>query len=360
MKTILITTVSEFFKQRAGMFFVFIGILFGFLSGNEHHAFAVFFLTDKYGMLYLLIIWLLYTLLCIHFLLNIWKQLAYGFIYYTRLWSNCKRFYRFIILALGFIQPLLYYGIYMFSVALKDKLLARIWPIFLFYIVLSLAIVVSAEWRIRNPRLFVNKKQGISNFPRPVSWIYWSLEWLLREKGVTLLVCKTGSAIVFVGTLLYYGTDSSYDLRLPAIGLSLGYLLNIGLSYELFQWESSVWLWNRSFPTSMNRRFIRTLILHAIIITPETMIIFRYNVLTLSETVQLYGLGLGILMIFHTYIYKKNGLLEDTMQAVLIGFIVLTLLILYKIPVLIISITGLGFSYYMYPKWFAALGSNKE
>jgi len=360
MKTILITTVSEFFKQRAGMFFVLIGILFGFLSGNEHHAFAVFFLTDKYGMLYLIIIWLLYTLLCIHFLLNIWKQQAYGFIYYTRLWSTGKRFCRFIILALGFIQPLLYYGIYMFSVALKDKLLARIWPIFLFYIVLSLAIVGSADWRIRNPRLFVNKKQWISNFPRPVSWIYWSLEWLLREEGVTLLVCKTGSAIVFVGTLLYYGTDSSYDLRLPAIGLSLGYLLNIGLSYELFQWESLVWLWNRSLPTSMNRRFIRALILHAIIILPETMIIFRYDVLTLSETVQLYGLGLGILMTFHTYIYKKNGLLEDTMQAVLIGFIVLTLLVLYKIPVLIIAITGLGFSYYMYPKWFAAPGSNKE
>ena len=59
MKTILISTVSEFFKQRAGMFFVLIGILFGFLGGREHHAFAAFFLTDRFGMLYLFGIWLL-------------------------------------------------------------------------------------------------------------------------------------------------------------------------------------------------------------------------------------------------------------------------------------------------------------
>ena len=356
MKTILVSTVSEFFKQRAGMFFVLIGILFGFLSGNEHHAFAAFFLTDKFGMLYLLIAWLLYTLFCIHFLLNLWKQQVYGFVYFTRLWSNGKRFYRFTLLALGFIQPLIYYGIYLISIAVQDKLLNRIWPIFIFYGFLSLTIVASAEWRIRNPHLFVNKKQVLSKFPRPVSWIYWSLEWIIREKGITLLVCKTGSAIVFVGTLLYYGTDSSYDLRLPAIGLSLGYLLNIGLSYELFQWESSVWLWNRSLPISINRRFMRTLILHMIIILPETLIVFRYNVLTFSETAQLYSLGLAILMLFHTYLYKRNGLLEDTIQAVLIGFVLLTLLVLYKIPVLLIALSALTYAYFMYPKWYVNLG----
>ncbi len=335
------------------MFFVLIGILFGFLSGNEHHAFAAFFLTDRFGMVYLLIAWLLYTLLCIHFLLNLWKQQTYGFVYFTRLWSNRKRFYRFIILAFGFIQPLLYYGIYLISIAVQDKLLSRVWPIFVFYAFLSLAIVASAEWRIRNPRLFVNKKEGISKFPRPVSWIYWSLEWLIREKGITLLVCKTGSAIVFVGTLLYYGTDPSYDLRLPAIGLSLGYLLNIGLSYELFQWENSIWLWNRSLPTSMNRRFVRALVLHMIIILPETLIVLRYNVLNFSETAQLYGLGLAIIMLFHTYLYKKTGLLEDTMQAVLIGFVLLTLLVLYKIPIPGITLALLVFTYFVYPKWQA-------
>ena len=354
MKVILVSTVSEFFKQRAGMFFVFLGILFGFLSGREHHAFAVFFLTDKFGMLYLLAIWLLYTSLCIHFLLNLWKKQEYGFVYLTRLWSKGKRFWRFTILALGFIQPLLYYGIYMISTALQDDLLNRAAPIFLFYIFLSLAIAGSAEWRIRNPHLFVNKKQGLGKWklPRPNSWVYWSLEWLVREKGITLLVCKTGSAIAFVCTLIYYSTDS-YDLRLPAIGLSLGYLLNIGLSFELFQWENSVWLWNRSLPISINQRFARILGLHLIIILPETLIALRYNLLAFAEILQLYGLGSAIILLFHAYLYKKNGLLEDTTQVVLIGFVILTLLIMYKIPVFAIATVILILAYFMFLKWYS-------
>jgi hypothetical protein len=65
MRVLFNATVTEFFKQRAGMFFVVIGLLFGFMSGNEHHAFAVFFLTAEFGMLYLLVIWFAYTLFCI-------------------------------------------------------------------------------------------------------------------------------------------------------------------------------------------------------------------------------------------------------------------------------------------------------
>ena len=354
MKTILVSTVSEFFKQRAGMFFVFLGILFGFLSGREHHAFAVFFLTDKFGMLYLLAVWMSYTALCMHFLLNLWKKQEYGFIYLTRLWSNAKRFGRFTILALGFIQPLLFYGVYMISVALQDNLLSRTTPILLFYFLLILAIAGSAEWRIRNPHLFVNKKQGLGNWklPRPNSWVYWSLEWLVREKGITLLVCKTGSAIAFVCTLIYYSTDS-YDLRLPAIGLSLGYLLNIGISFELFQWENSVWLWNRSLPISIHKRFTRIIILHLVILLPETLITLRYNLLGFLEILQLYGLGLSIILLFHAYLYKKGGLLEDTTQAVLIGFVILTLLIMYKIPVFAIAFVALACAYFVFLKWYS-------
>jgi len=353
MKALFTATVTEFFRQRAGMFFVMIAVLFGFLSGREHHAFAVFFLTDRFGMLYLFLVWFAYTLFCIHFLLNLWKQQEYHFVFQTRLWGNKKRLGRFSIIALGFLQPLVFYGIYVFAVAYQAGLLDSAWPIPIYYLLLTSALAIAAEWRIQNPRLAVNKKHltGKWQLPRPVSWIYWSIEFLFREKGVTLLICKTGAAIVFVCTLIYYGTDD-YDLRLPAIGLSLGYLLNIGLSYELFRWESVVWMWNRSLPLSINRRFLRTMLIHALLILPETLICLRYHVLSFGDAVQLYSLGLGLIMMFHVYLYKKNGLLEDSMQPVLIGFVILTLLILYKIPVLVIASSCVLFSYYIFLKWY--------
>ncbi|GLU55665.1 hypothetical protein [Dyadobacter frigoris] len=353
MKVLMISTVQAFFRQRSGMFFVLMGLLFGFLSGREHYAFAVFFLTDPFGMLYLGGIWLLYTLLCLHFVKTLWIQPEYNFIYNSRLWPVPKRFLRFGFMALGFLQPILYYGIYMISIAKQDRLLGKIWPIFVWYILLSLLLVVLSEWRIRNPVLYHSKNKTIFNwpFPRPVSWIYWSVEWLFRERGITLLACKAGAIGVAMCTLIYYNTDN-YDLRLPAVGLSLGYLLNVGISFELFHWENEVWLWNRSLPISTTKRFIRILLSHALIIIPETLIAAKYQVLSLFEIIQLYGLGLAVLMLFHTYLYKHGGILEDLLKPLLIGFVILTLLILYKIPVWGLAGSGLISSYYLYSKWY--------
>jgi hypothetical protein len=353
MKIILISTVQAFFRQRAGLFFVLLGLLFGFMSSREHYGFVLFFLKDPFGMYYLATIWTLYALLCAHFVSNLWTQPDYHFIFETRLWPNSKRLMRFMLMALGLLQPILYYGVYIILIARQDKLLHRIGPIFIFYTLLCAILVFVAEHRIRNPKISHTKGTPIFTwpFPRPVSWIYWSIEWLFREKGLTLLFCKIGAVGIAICTLLYYQNDS-YDIRLPAIGLTLGYLLNVGLSYELFRWENEIWLWNRSLPVSRQVRFLKILLIHAILIIPETLIVLRYNVLSIFEVLQLYALGLSALLIFHTYLYKRGGLLEDAMKPVLSGFIILTLLILYKIPVWGISGTGFVLAGYLYMTWY--------
>jgi len=353
MKILMLSTVQTFFRQRAGMFFVLLAILFGFMGGSEHYGFALFFLTDPFGMFYLAGIWILYTFLCSHFVSNLWIQPDYSFIYQTRLWPNFKRVSRFFLMALGFLQPILYYGVYILAIARQDKLLHRVWPIFIFYMFLSAAVVLVAEWRIRNPQLFNLKAKSSSAwpFPRPVSWIYWSIEWLIREKGLTFLTCKAGSVGIIICTLIYYQTDV-YDIRLPAIGFSLGYLLNIGLSFELFYWENDVWLWNRSLPISMPERFLRTGIIHAVLLAPETLVALRYQIISFSEVMQLYILGLALILLFHIYLYKQSALLEDMMKPVLSGFVILTFMILYKIPVWGIAAAGFVISYYLYFKWY--------
>ena len=349
----MISTVREFFRQRAGMFFVVLGVLLGFMSSREHYSFAIFFLTDPFGMYYLLAIWLTYCLLCAQFVVKLWSLPEYAFIYNTILWTVSRRIIRFFLLALGLLQPLIYYGTYVISIAGQDGLLDRIWPIFPYYFFLSLFVILAAEWRIRHPYVYQKPNKTIIKWPlpRPASWIYWSLEWLLREKALTFLVCKIGAVGVVLGTLLYYSTGS-YDIRLPAIGMSLGYLLNIGLSYELYRWESDVWLWGRTLPMSSFQRFIKLLLLHAILILPETLIAMRQNSIQFTELFQLYGLGLSILVLFHVYLYKRGGLLEDTMQPVLLGFVALTLLILYKTPILALAGVILLASYYKFPRWY--------
>ncbi|GGN02024.1 hypothetical protein GCM10010967_40710 [Dyadobacter beijingensis] len=353
MKMLLISTVSAFFRQRAGTFLVLLGLLFGFLSANEHHAFAVFFLTGTYGMLTLFGLWLIYTVVCVQFLINTWKLPEYTFIFHARTWGTGTRLRRFAGQATGFLQPILYYGAYLLIVAIQDKLLGRLWPVIPFYLILIFLLTAMAEWRIRTPVLYVPVKgNSVVRWPfrRPHSWLFWSVEWLLRERGITLLVGKLGTMLAAAGTMLYYSTGE-YDIRMPAVGMSLAYLLNVGLSYELYRWEAEVWLWGRSLPVPVIIRWGRMVAVHMLLLLPETLVVLRSGALSIIEIVQLYTLGLACLIMTHLYFYKKAGLPENAMQVLLFGFVGLTLLILYKIPILLIAIAGLLFSAYAFQKW---------
>lgn len=354
MKMLLTSTVSAFFRQRAGTFLGLLGVLFGFLSANEHHAFALFFLTGTYGMLTLFGIWLVYGLLCAQFVVNTWKLPEYTFIFHARTWPALTRARRFAGQALGFLQPILYYGVYLFMIAIQEKLLARLWPVIPFYIILTAMLALFAEWRIRKPVLYVPVKgKSLIKWPfgRPTSWLYWSMEWLMRERGITLLVGKLGAMLVAAGTMLYYSTGE-YDIRMPAVGMSLAYLLNLGLSFELFQWEGEIWLWGRSLPVPVWKRWGRVVTAHLILIVPETLVVLRSGALGFAEVAQLYVLGLTILIVSHLYFYKRSGLPENAMQVFLFGFVGLTLLILYKIPLLLMAAFGIAFSLYAFPRWY--------
>lgn len=246
MKTLLISTVREFFRQRAGFFLVAVFLIFGFLTSREHYAFALFFLTDEWGMAILFGVWGIYTVLCAQFIAHQWQRPEYVFLHNVRLWPPAKRFFRLFLMALGFIQPLLFYGMYVLSIARQESVLSDGWPLFVFWPLLCLVLVGVMEWQLRYPDVASSaRKAGVGlPFKRPTSMVFWTLEWLVRERGLTLLLTKLG-AILFVTATLVYDSTGDYDLRLPALGFTLAYLMNVGLSQELYVWENHVWLWGR-------------------------------------------------------------------------------------------------------------------
>ncbi len=354
MKVLLLSTVREFYRQRAGFFLVAIFILFGFLSSREHYAFALFFLTDEWGMMALLAVWIAYTLLCAQFLANQMVQPEYAFLQNAYLWPLGKQITRLLGMALGFLLPLVFYGIYVTSIARQEKLLDRTWPMFAYWLLLSVFLIAVAEWRLRHPDVAAStRKSGFRlPFKRPTNFVFWTLEWLLRERGFTLLLSKVGVFIFMIAALVYDSTGT-YDLRLPAVGFTLAYLLNAGLSYELYLWENEVWLWGKSLPLGKIARFGRTIILHAILLLPETFLVVSYGTrLEWHELTQLYALGLSVLLLYHTSLYRAPKLLEETLQPVAIGFIMITFVILYKIPVALLALALLVSAFASWRRWY--------
>ena len=235
MKVLLLSTVREFYRQRAGFFLVAVFILFGFLTSREHYAFALFFLTDEWGMMALFIVWIAYTLLCAQFLANQLIQTEYAFLQNAYLWPLGKQIGRLTGMSLGFLLPLIFYGIYVSSIARQENLLDKTWPMFVYWLLLSVFLTAVAEWRLRHPDVAASTRKPDFRLPfkRPANFVFWTLEWLLRERGFTLLLSKVGVFIFMIAALVYDSTGT-YDLRLPAVGFTLAYLLNAGLSYELY------------------------------------------------------------------------------------------------------------------------------
>ncbi len=340
MKTLFRSTVGEFYRQRAGFFLVIILLAFGFLSAREHAGIALFLLADRYGMISLAAVWVLYTLMTQIFWNTLWSSPGYSFVYHTRLLPVARRLCWLGLLAAGFLIPPLLYGAWIVNVALGEEIFTRSIPVFRIWLGMWLLLVLWADHKLRNQDTAVSKKvvPATLRFKRPVSWVFWTLEWLFREKSLTLLLCKAGSLLFTIATLAYYGTDD-YDLRLPAIGLSMAALANIGLSYEVFHWETDIWLWSRSLPVSFPTRIRRLVLVHFFLLVPDFLLTIRYGyqLLDLGEMSGIFFLQLSLLLWYHSSLYKEKPLLEDSLGAVFILFIVLTILILYNIPLALLA-----------------------
>lgn len=354
MNTLFKATVREFYRQRAGFFLAVLLLAFGFLSAREHLGIALFFLTDRLGMGYLALIWGLYALMTQVFRNTLWASPEYRFVYNTRLVPLPQRLAWLGGISAGLMAPALLYGVWIIRVAVSEDLFYRSLPVFAIWALTIAALTASSDRQLRNQdTALIKKKIPVAlRFRRPASPVFWTIEWLIREKGLTLLLCKSGAALFTVATMLYYGTDE-YDIRLPAVGLSMAVLANIGLSYEIFIWESETWLWQRSLPVPFRERCLRIVLLHFILLAPDFLLAARYGypLLNFAGLLQLYALQLGFLLWYHSTLYKKKELVEESLGVVFRMFIALTLLILYKVPLIVLATAFTVYGGWNYYRW---------
>ncbi len=340
MKALFRATVGEFYRQRAGFFLVIILLAFGFLSAREHAGIAVFLVSGRHGIISLATLWASYTLMAQVFWNTLWSSPRYSFVYHTRLLPAGRRLCWLGALAAGFLIPPLLYGAWIAHIAVNEGIFTRSIPVFAIWLAMWLLLILRADHKLRNQDTAISKKAtpGRLRFKRPVSWAFWTLEWIFREKSLTLLLCKTGSLLFTAGTLTYYGTDD-YDLRLPAIGLSMAALANTGLSYEIFRWETGIWLWSRSLPLSSLTRMRRLTLIHFLLLVPDFLLTIRYgySLLSFDEMARIFLLQLSLLLWYHSSLYKEKPLLEDSLGVVFVVFIIATILILYSIPLLVLA-----------------------
>ena len=169
--------------------------------------------------------------------------------------------------------------------------------------------------------------------------LLWTIEWLFRERGLTLLLTKLGSSLAIAATLWYYSTDE-FDLRLPAVGLSFAALANLGISYETYRWRVEAWSWSRTLPLKRRQRVLDIVFTHFLLLIPELFVITRYGLseLEVIDLIQLFFFTCSILISYHGLLSFFNLPLENSLKRLFFPYIVLTILIMYQIPLYFLTI----------------------
>ncbi len=331
--------VTEFYKQRIGFFVVSAAFAFGILSGREHVNIAQTALTNLPFLGLICSLWTGYTLMVIQWIRHHLSLPEYRFLYALRTIRSGQRMRYFLYTTLQLLAPVLLYGLFIVCIAFQKNILM---PVIILVSVIALLIMSTLlllEWLIRHPAIRSQSvRRKTLNLKRPVSFSYWTLEWLLRERTLTLLITKTASAVLIAGVILYYQTGE-YDLRLPALGLTLATLLNTGLSAELFSWQNHTWLWLRSLPVSPQKQIIRILTIHFTILLPEIVITWRYGWGSLQwwEMIQLNLFCLTLILLVHSLFYLLNQTLEEMVRLLFWLFIGLTFIIMYKTSISVVA-----------------------
>lgn len=352
MKVLFEATVTEFYRQKAGFFAALLLIGFGVLTEREHYGLALFFLTGSPAGFWIAVF--LYAAMAGITWNSCWKSPPYAFVYQARMLAWPSRIFLLTCLSLGVLLPVIAYSTWITYVAWKESYPHNLCLIWAAPMTVMLILLTGADWRLKHPSTYYAQKKTrtIFSFARPASPIFWTLEWLVREKGLTLLLCKLGAAVGTAATQLYYGTDT-YDLRLPAIGMAVSTLANIGLSYEIYQWDQKHWQWGQTLPLSLARRALDLAAIHFLLLLPDFLISVRYgwHLLSVGDLLQLILLQLCILLAYHSDLYRTRLPLEKTLGRVFVGVVTLTLMVLYKIQLPILACILLLPAYHSYRKF---------
>lgn len=344
--------VTQFYKQRIGFFAVIAAIAFGVLTGREHTYIAETAIANLPFLGVICLFWLGYSLMVWSWIRHHLSLPEYRFIFSIRTVPFRERVRYFLQLGIYLQIPVLLYAAFILSIGLRKN---AHYPVSILAVYVSALIVSTGlviEWIIRNPVYKSNSLQRqILNFNRPVSFTFWILEWLLRERTLTLMITKVASSILIAATMLYYQTGE-YDIRLPALGLSLATMLNAGLSTEIFFWQNRQWAWIRSLPVPSVQYIQSILKTHILLLIPELLLTWRYGFSSLYgvEIIQLNLLSVSLILGIHARIYWYNRQLEDLIRKLFWLYILLTFVILYKTNLLFIAIIVITLAGIIYKK----------
>ena len=358
MRMILILNrvfAAEFYKLNSAFFLLVIGLSFGFMSGVEHKALALFFVASPTLLLVPISCWFLYMLKIIQFNKRILYLPPNEFIFNLLKLHKTFQWLYMVPVLLNQLAPAIAYAIFLMIVAIQNTLITPV--IHLTVILFALTAISTFAFIYILNHLNPEKKGGIiksffdTNFTKP--YFQFFILWITRRDLATLIGTKLFSCLFLWGVISLYSSDA-YDSRLLAMGAAVAFSGNVMLVYHLHQFENLHFQILRNLPIPLWKRLLYFILTFTLICLPDLGLLTNNFPSTLGFSAEIFIVvfGLSIVILHYTYLYQRNMLLDRFIQHVFGITLFFVVMILFSVPVWCIAFINLIVATILFRKYY--------
>ncbi len=355
MKILIKTWVGSYYQTYSGLFFVLLLIIFGVFRGHDHLIIAHLLVGEISNFLYLLILLVPYGLVTGIFSNRFLKNRKNSFINELIHLSSAQRFFLLLICFVLLLLPVLLYMSFLVIVAiLSGKILQGLIItsvsfsfIFLFILVYNRQIVYPNEQSFGR-RYFVYIPTQLNFF-----WLSIIIKHLILNRTFSVILTKILSFFLLLIVSIVISTIDNYH-RFLAVAIFITVVSNAFISYEIHYFMNYKMAFFRSLPQPISKIWLNILIAMIIFVLPEIIYILKnYN-----EYVSIFSLiffllnGVSFLMICFVYLLKTGLDQKNFIIRFYFGFLFLIILILFDVPLVLLSIVFLILSYVIFKLYF--------
>ena len=347
--------VYPFYKAYAGFFLAIFLLAAGVLRGDEHLAIALFFTGHISNLLYPAAGMMLFELLTIHFSIR-WISEARNRSIRELIFTDPIPKVKVLVTVLICLQlPVVIYTVFLIAVALYAMNIHTLLVIAIIGIIKIILYVRIMDRLLLFPREKRFKSPLYYRFPSWVSlpWVLLFLRYFIHEKFLSVLLTKIFSFLLLWISVILISTVDHYE-RFAAISISLVFLSNAFLSYNLFRLQYTDMNFLRNLPFRPLSIISQVLITLSILTLPEIIFTFRNfsQVLTTAMIAAniLHGIAL-LIFLYGSQVYFHADL-KSFIPRLFWGSLLLIILLLFDFPVYLLAVLLYILTLYFYFKGY--------
>lgn len=333
--------VNHFYKLNAGFFIFLFFALFGVVRGGQLIEFHLGLIQAILGgplfLGMIVFIWGLYSIKCINYITKRLMDADLTFLSCLNSLPKKQLWYWMCFVHAEVYLPVIVYVAIIINVAIRahqyqQALIIAIFNI-LFFIV---AVKQYFNTLQQHHRESVIKKFSIPSLPFKKPVFLFPLIYIWKERKLMLLLTKFFTLVYLYGFIEFY-EPYRHDIRPILLSMLLVMAAHMTVIFEMRIFENEYLLFSRNLPISIRKRFVQSIALFLVLLTPELLFIWKGYPLHFSviDYSQILLMVLAIPIFMHAILYTYCMLMEEYMRLVFAFVAALFFLILYDLGILL-------------------------